>query len=271
MRISLSDTSTEARDRASFVKVMLPTPSTSHVNYDHIYEPSEDSYLLLDTLSASTETTFLHSRFPSNTTAPLVLEVGTGSGVVLALVTAHAMRIFGRSDVTTLGLDVNEFACAATVQTVQLSVKEAKATSLAPGVFLDCVCGDLTSAIRPRSVDVLIFNPPYVPSETVPATLSASDQTAFDRDLRLSYLATDGGADGMEVTNRLLDELPSILSERGIAYVLLCAQNQPEMVMARIKAWSTADGRRWYAQKVGTSGKKAGWEKLCVIRIWRED
>ena len=27
---------------------MLPTPDTSHVSFDTIYEPSEDSYLFLD-------------------------------------------------------------------------------------------------------------------------------------------------------------------------------------------------------------------------------
>ena len=66
---------------------MLPTPDTSHVSYDQIYEPAEDSYLLLDTLSSASETTFLRSHFRTGP-APLVVEVGTGSGVVLAFVVA---------------------------------------------------------------------------------------------------------------------------------------------------------------------------------------
>ena len=45
---------------------MLPTPSTSHVNYNRIYEPAEDSFLLLDTLASPSETTFLRIRFPPN-------------------------------------------------------------------------------------------------------------------------------------------------------------------------------------------------------------
>ena len=72
---------------------MLPTPSTSHVNYDQIYEPSEDSYLLLDTLSSPVEVDFLCPRFPPGSPSPLVLEVGTGSGVVIAFVLANAERI----------------------------------------------------------------------------------------------------------------------------------------------------------------------------------
>ena len=63
---------------------MLPTPDTSHVPYKRVYEPAEDSYLLLDTLSSAVETEYLQKAFPD--IAPLVVEVGTGSGVVLVFV-----------------------------------------------------------------------------------------------------------------------------------------------------------------------------------------
>jgi release factor glutamine methyltransferase len=247
---------------------MLPTPSTSHVNYERIYEPSEDSYLLLDTLSTSTENSFLQCQFPSGSATPLVLEVGPGSGVVLAFVTAHAKHIFGRSDVATLGIDVNEFACKATKQTVEVSVKE---DEVEPGVFLNAVWGDLTNVIRPGSIDVLIFNPPYVPSEALPALPENSFRDSFERDILLSSLATDGGIDGMETTDRLLAELPRVLIRRGVAYILLCAQNKPDEVMDRIRAWPEDQGKHWCAEKVGSSGRKAGWERLCVVRIWRAE
>lgn len=250
---------------------MLPTPSTSHVNYDHIYEPAEDSYLLLDTLSSQSETFFLHSRFESRTVSPLILEVGPGSGVVLAFITAHAKTLFGRDDVATVGVDVNGFACAATKQTVDLAVKQIKDTGGSPGLLLDVCTGDLASVIKSESIDVLIFNPPYVPSESVPSTWNhAANEDDLQRDFRLSSLATDGGVEGMEITNRLLDELPSILSRRGVAYILLCAQNRPDQVMADLRNWTTSDGSTWLVEKVGRSGKTAGWEKLCVLRIWRD-
>ncbi|WPH04156.1 erf1 methyltransferase catalytic subunit mtq2 [Acrodontium crateriforme] len=252
---------------------MLPTPSTSHVDYDRIYEPAEDSYLLLDTLSSPSEVEFLSKQFPQSEIAPLVLEVGTGSGVVLAFVTGNAGHIFGRNDVATLGVDVNEFACEGTIQTVQGAVKDAAAASGNPGQFLECCKGDLTSAVKPQSIDVLIFNPPYVPTEHLPILTGMNYDSAmtssqkFERDSHLLSLSYAGGADGMETTNRLLDELPVVLSHRGIGYVLLCAQNRPHDVIARIQAW-TGD---WTAEIVGSSGKKAGWEKLCILRIWRRE
>ena len=77
---------------------MLPTPSTSHVAFERVYEPAEDSYLLLDTLSSETEKAFLQVRFngtPTNSPAPFVVEIGTGSGVVLSFVDAHTETSLG--------------------------------------------------------------------------------------------------------------------------------------------------------------------------------
>lgn len=314
---------------------MLPTPDTSHVAYERVYEPAEDSFLLLDTLSAPAETAFLAARFaaisapPANssdstqrtqsprttaaataTTAslpPLILEVGPGSGVVVAFLTAHALPIFGTRTALTLAVDVNPFACGATCATVAKAVaQESRASSPmtmagaetgTAGQFLDAVQGDLVGAVRRACVDVLVFNPPYVPTETVPrpllpggpggsgvvigadadATGSSSSaaqvgrqqqqrKTTFEEDSRLLELAYAGGQDGMETTDRLLAALPETLSERGCAYVLLCAQNQPEAVKARVREL----GPQWRAKTVGSSGKQAGWERLQIVRIWRD-
>jgi release factor glutamine methyltransferase len=251
---------------------MLPTPSTAHVCFDRIYEPAEDSYLLLDTLSSPSEAAFLHDRFQGlPSTPPLVLEVGVGSGVVLAFIAANAGHIFGRHDILTLGVDINSFACKAATQTVLTAIKERNDQRT---VFLDVVNGDLASAVRPNSIDVFIFNPPYVPAEL--PDLSRHDQhnaipigkaaTSFEQDSYLLELSYAGGEDGMVVTNRMLEQVPETLSKgRGVAYVLLCAQNKPEVVKQQIRGWGTG----WMAETVGSSGKKAGWEKLVIVRIWR--
>jgi len=245
---------------------MLPTPDTSHVSYDQIYEPAEDSYLLLDTLSSASETSFLHSHFSSGTT-PLVVEVGTGSGVVLAFLAANATAIFNRG-ICTLGTDLNRRACIAASTTVNKACEKDAAS------FLTVANGDLTTSLKDAEVDVLVFNPPYVPAELPDLDLHAkyntndtlSSSEAFDRDSHLLALSYAGGVDGMEVTERLLDELPRVLSQRGVAYVLFCAQNKPEDIKSRIRQWPGG----WEAETVGSSGKKAGWEKLCIVRIMRK-
>jgi release factor glutamine methyltransferase len=263
-----------ARSNTDKIPNMLPTPSTTHVCFDRVYEPAEDSYLLLDTLSSPSETAFLRDRFnATSSTPPLVLEVGVGSGVVLAFVAANAGSIFGRNDVLTLGTDINSFACEAAAQTVRHTISE---RDHGRSVFLDVVNGDLATAIRPHSVDVFIFNPPYVPAEL--PDLSRHNEhnvipdgkkaTSFAQDSYLLELSYAGGEDGMVVTNRMLEQIPEMLSEeRGVAYVLLCAQNKPEVVKQRVRDWGT--GTEWMAETVGSSGKKAGWEKLVIVRIWR--
>lgn len=252
---------------------MLPTPSTSHVSFDRVYEPAEDSYLLLDTLSSELESTFLKARFKDGSlpTPPLVLEVGVGSGVVLAFVAANARSILGRHDVLTLGTDLNSFACQAASQTVRYAIEDRKDDG---AVFLDVVNGDLATALRPHSVDILIFNPPYVPAE-LPDLSRHTDfnaladgklKTSYEQDSYLLELSYAGGENGMVVTDRMLEQIPDILSNsRGVAYVLLCAQNKPDAVKQRIREW----GSGWQAETVGTSGKKAGWEKLVILRIWK--
>lgn len=271
---------------------MLPTPDTSHVSFDTIYEPAEDSYLFLDTLSSASESKWLSERFQkgngTSDSVPLVVEAGTGSGVVLAFVAAQSQKIFGRRDILTLGTDVNRHACLATQETVLTALKAQQErqepaavgktpTSNLQTIHISSFTGDLCSALRPGSVDVLLFNPPYVPTEELPglptavqndpATVRSMSRSAkFENDSYFLSLTYAGGADGMETTNRLLNAIPEVLSTRGVAYVLLCKQNRPEDVKERIRGWSG-----WNAETVGSSGMQAGWEKLVIIRIWRAD
>lgn len=255
---------------------MLPTPCTSHVSFDTIYEPSEDSYLFLDTLSSTSESEWLSQRFTRDapaTPTPLVVEVGTGSGVVLAFAAANSNLIFGRRDILTLGVDVNRDACLATRSTVVKAVTERQAgqsTDMnAKTQYAASITADLTTSLRPGSVDVLLFNPPYVPTEELPATPHLGREEAasrFDEESYLLSLTYAGGVDGMETTRRLLDAIPGVLHPtRGVAYVLLCKQNRPEEVKQGIRDW----GDGWQAETVGNSGKQAGWEKLVIVRIWR--
>jgi release factor glutamine methyltransferase len=251
---------------------MLPTPDTSHVPYTRVYEPAEDSFLLLDTLSSASEISFLQSLFPatSSSTPPLILEVGPGSGVVIAFITANAASLFGHNAVLAFAVDVNRFACSASTVTVQKAVRE---SSTGGGLWLDAVQGDLVSPLRQGQVDVLVFNPPYVPTEALPSVTPPTREEGqqqqqegkFEEESRLLELAYAGGKDGMETTERLLDALAGTLSARGVAYVLLCAGNRPEEVKERIRGWEGG----WRAETVGMSGRQAGWERLQIVRIWR--
>ncbi|KAL5358725.1 methyltransferase domain-containing protein [Aspergillus floccosus] len=268
---------------------MLPTPCTAHVSFDTVYEPSEDSYLFLDTLSSASESSWLSARFSPDTATPsappLLLEVGSGSGVVVSFVAANSHEIFRRRDVLALATDVNRTACLATRETARKAIHDRQHNHPPPRtVYAASLMADLAAPLRPGTVDVLLFNPPYVPTEDLPPLPTAAQQSEqdanggegtgglsrsakFERDSYFLSLTYAGGRDGMETTDRLLEAIPEMLEpRRGVAYVLLCAQNRPAEVRERICAW----GDGWNAVLVGNSGVQAGWEKLVIVRIWRD-
>ena len=171
--------------------------------------------------------------------------------------------------------------CAPGIEQLQLLLPgDAQIVSRRMSAGLSVMGYDLLAPLRAGTADVLVFNPPYVPTDELPAqddarlaaagdevegsTMSASAR--FDRDSYLLSLSYAGGRDGMEITDRLIDALPASLSGRGCAYILLCAGNKPDEVKARIQEF----GPEWRVLTVGDSGKQAGWEKLQVIRIWRD-
>ncbi|PYH46530.1 S-adenosylmethionine-dependent methyltransferase [Aspergillus saccharolyticus JOP 1030-1] len=284
---------------------MLPTPCTAHVSFDTIYEPAEDSYLFLDTLSSASESAWLTQHFASGP-SPTILEVGSGSGVVLAFVVANSPTILGRADVLSLSTDLNRAACLATRETVVRAIAQqqeqqqqqqqadpesqpnphtsssAQNTTSIKSQHLSSLQTNLATPLRPGSIDLLLFNPPYVPTDTLPRAPAPEDfpepsstesrSAQFERASYLLSLTYAGGKDGMEITEHLLADLPRVLSARGVAYVLLCAQNRPREVVERIRGWGTGTGtgERWCAEIAGFSGKQAGWEKLVIVRVWRE-
>ena len=248
---------------------MLPTPETPGLP-DSIYPPSEDSYLLLDALSDPIQTSFLTEQL-RDATCPLIADLGTGSGVILALVLAHSQLLLGRSDVLGLGIDINRDACFYSPNTVLANCKQHGSQA----TYLTTINSSLLTGLRPQQIDLLIFNPPYVPTLDVPIVITPETNllqgklAAHDRDSHLLSLSYSGGKDGMEVTNRLLEDLPNYLSQRGVAYVLLCKANKVEEIIKRIQTWPKDEDRKWKAEVVRSSGKQAGWERLVVLRIWR--
>lgn len=219
---------------------MLPTPILRDVDYDKVYEPAEDSFLLLDTFELHQAQ--LQLRFAGR--VPVVAEIGTGSGIVTTFIRENVL-VNG----VYLATDVNPFSCKTAVKT---ALDNHAGTT--PAV-MDSLQMSLTTAIRPNVVDLLVFNPPYVPAETVPAVPQRDDDSTW---LDLALL---GGADGMVTTWQVLDGMDRILSPRGVAYVLFCARNHPDNVAAEMRH------RGWAVDTVLV--RKAGWEVLSVLLFER--
>lgn len=163
----------------------LPSVDISASELDSVYEPSDDTFLLLDALEADRE------RLTASAPA-LCMEIGCGSGVVI---TSLSKLLPGSH---CMALDINETALAVARRTAELNGR---------GAAIEFVRGDLLTAFRffeyrrePSLIDVLIFNPPYVPSE--PDEIGLGCKWAP----KLSA-AWAGGIAGREVIDRLLPQL----------------------------------------------------------------
>ena len=180
-------------------------PSLDHAtleDWDEVYEPSEDTFLLLDALYG--DRARLRAARPS-----LVVEIGPGSGAV----SVYVARLLARKgSAHSVAVDSNPRACALAAR-----------TAAANGVALDVIVGDLDATLRRGAVDVLIFNPPYVPTPSSEVGSSG---------IEASWA---GGVRGREVLDRLLPRVGSLLSETGAFYLVAVSENDVPDISRRLK------------------------------------
>ncbi|PWY98563.1 putative methylase [Testicularia cyperi] len=221
---------------------MIPTPSLTHLtkdDYRKVYEPAEDSFILLDALEEDAHA-LSQRQGNDHQGGRLCVEIGTGSGVV----TAFLAKIIGSTEAAYIGIDLNPDANRCTL-----------ATGLANDVRVEAVRTSLFSSLRPRldgKVDVLVFNPPYVPTEEE-EEMMAQDQHGIEG-------AWAGGATGTKLVDQLIDSgtIEQILAPGGSFYLVAIRQNDPPMLVARLQA-------RGLLSEI-VLARRAGREHLHVIR-----
>lgn len=230
----------------------METPYTTHLSdadYLHVYEPAEDSFLLLDALEA--ELPALRSDLPKCGGVAVVVEIGPGSGVIIA---ALARTLGTRA--ACFAVDINRQACRCTRETAQRH-----------GASVEVICGDLLAAWRPHSIDVLLFNPPYVvtPDEEVGPAAAAAAASPGDADGPANALiarAWAGGAAGRLVTDRFLGQLDGWLTPEGRAYLVLIKENDPDGIALELAGMG-------FAGRVIAERRIRG-EHLFVMKIVRD-
>ncbi|XP_078382099.1 methyltransferase HEMK2-like isoform X4 [Oculina patagonica] len=182
----------------------FPTPSFSHLSqtdYQNVYEPAEDTFLMMDALEKDAE--FLKDRRAT---------------------------------------DINPIATQCTSQTAKQN-----------GVNVCCIVTDLVKCLVPcilGKVDVLIFNPPYVVTE--------SDEVS-SHNIEASWA---GGKQGREVMDRLFPLVSGLLSSSGCFYLVTVAENKPDEIISLFKSY-------------GMSGevlmaRKAGRERLSILKFTKD-
>jgi release factor glutamine methyltransferase len=101
---------------------------------------------------------------------------------------------------------------------------------------------------RKGSVDVLLFNPPYV--VTPPEEVGKRDDISA---------AWAGGINGRQVIDELLPLVNGILSDDGVFYMVVINENKPLEILEEIKEYGLVGSVCFR--------RKAGIEGLSVLRI----
>ncbi|WP_407355964.1 HemK2/MTQ2 family protein methyltransferase [Methanolobus sp. WCC5] len=155
---------------------------------EQVYEPAEDSFLLAD------------SALGIIMDDMNVLEIGTGSGFVSAVLQANRK-------ITLLATDISPFAA-----------------SCARSNGIEVIRTDMFKGIKnKRQFDIVIFNPPYLPTteeEKVPGWLN---------------YAFDGGIDGRREIDPFMEEVAGYLKPEGFILLLVSSLTGIDEVRTKIE------------------------------------
>jgi release factor glutamine methyltransferase len=186
---------------------------------EQVYPPSDDTFLMLNAIEIG--------RKRSQYGGPeRVLEIGTGTGIT-AIYCA-------RRGATVVGTDINPHA-----------VRLARLNAARNRVALGVIRTDMFNGINFR-FDVVIFNPPYLPTKKADLT--------GDRWLDASV---SGGRDGKEFIRLFMNTVGYHFNEKGRAYILVSSL-----------AGKVDLGRDGFESKVIAS-VHLGFHDLEVHEIWR--
>jgi len=174
---------------------------------------------------------------PHGVDRPLVIDLGTGSGCIACAIASE------RPEVEVIALEVSPRAAA-------LARENVAALGLSARVAVEV--SDLFSALGTRRADVIVSNPPYLPTNLI-ATL-APEVSQYD-----PRTALDGGPDGLRVIRRLVAEAPSRLRPGGVLVLETAGGEQARAVAQLMQAQDLV--------KIETRTDMAGVERFVMGRL----
>lgn len=136
---------------------------------------------------------FMRARTDGGADDLRIADIGTGTGAI-ALSVIH----------------YTEGACADVVDISPAAAAVARENAEKLGLTerLDVHVGDLLAPLAGRSYDMILSNPPYIPSADIAGLMP--EVCRYE-----PHLALDGGADGLDIYRRLMADAPTLLKDGG--------------------------------------------------------
>lgn len=214
---------------------------TKAVVLEDVYEPAEDTFLLAD--CAVSEFSKYEKSAGLNDDGFFVFEVGCGSGFVSAFLQNH----FSNLHLTAVDINPNAVKCAKMngVRAFESDMFEIfeKPRHLRS---IDTPVEDVSPAKPPLGFDLILFNPPYLPT---------SDDEKVSGMLNYAF---DGGVTGRDSIDRFLNEAGTYLKKDGFFLLLISSITGLEEVSEEMKK------NGFSAETVGTA--KVSFEELIVLK-----
>lgn len=150
--------------------------------------------------------------------------------------------LLGPSRAAVLSTDINQYALEATLK-----------TGIANKVHLSPIRSHLLKALQAKcrgKIDLLLFNPPYVP--TTPEEVEAAQRR------QLIEGSWAGGGDGTRLLDELIPILYDQLSSTGVVYIVAIQQNDPLALVKKLQEERLSAAICF--------SRRAGGEHLHIIR-----
>lgn len=205
-------------------------------DFARVYEPAEDTFLLLDALEKDLD--YLKEK------VDVCIECGSGSGTVITAM-SKSLKDSEKIGHLMIATDINQDACKTTIKCAKYHNQD----------NIQVIKANLAEPLVDRlehQVDLLIFNPPYVPT--------APDETNVEQD-KIIYRSWAGGVDGCQLIDIFLHRYVTRLLSRpdGVAYMVAIEQNNIDRLMNCLLDEFNIQGSI-------AMQRKAGIESLYIIK-----
>ena len=136
---------------------------------------------------------FLRARLEAGATACTIADIGTGTGAIA---------------LSTLRYTEGTHADAVDISPAAAAVARENAEMLGLTERIDIHVGDLLAPLAGRRYDMILSNPPYIPTADISGLMP--EVRSYE-----PHLALDGGTDGLNIYRRLMADAPALLNEGG--------------------------------------------------------